>query len=75
MEGKREGWKAGRCQKGLVKQRKGNSDSQGTMLLEIPSMEESLNSLNFFIVEQQKSEDLFCKKNRLTACCLTILIF
>ena len=39
----------------------------------IASMEDLFNSLNFFIVEQQKIQDLFCKKSRLTACCLTIL--
>ena len=54
--GREKEWKAGGNQKVLTKKGRGNRDSR-FVLLAVPSMEVDFNSLNFFIVEQQKTRE------------------
>ena len=76
----REEWKMERMESGKksgsVNQAMREKPDSQAMRFGVASMEESLNSLNFFIVEQQKSEaPLSLEDVRLGACCLTILIY
>ena len=68
-----EGWKGGEELESVSQARK-RKLRLTAYAIRVASMEEDFNSLNFFIVEQQKKRTFSLKRDRLGACCLTILI-